>query len=256
MITWIFVEKTLQDIGAFFAEELSDDKGATIWPYRFPFLKGHITWRKTPNTSNLEQVSLCFDDYELQDTATNIAKNLNLPAKNGHVQFTKAYEIEEYFRRMHKQIDALPDDFKPLEEEDFSPKLDRSDTETIGETKQRKGQDIYRNRLMKLWDSKCSVTGCDIPEALKASHAKPWAKCETGAERLNPYNGFLLTPTLDTLFDAGLITFELDGTIKISSEINDENRIALGIKEDMKLRFIRPEHEQFLKYHHNKVFRR
>jgi hypothetical protein len=250
MITWIFVEKTLQDIGAFFAEELSDGKGAAIWPYRFPFLKGHITWRKTPNTSNLEQVSLCFDDFELQIIAINIAKNLNLSAKNGHVQFTKAYEIEEYFRRMHKQIDAFPDDFKPMNFEVYSPDLDINETEEVREVKKRKGQEIYRSRLMALWGNKCAVTGCDIPDVLKASHAKPWAKCVTGAERLNPYNGFLLSATLDALFDAGLITFELNGTIRISSKVSQKNREALKLNEHMKLRFIHPEHEQFLRYHY------
>lgn len=64
---------------------------------------------------------------------------------------------------------------------------------------------------MDYWGGACAVTGIALPELLRASHAKPWAKCDTDQERLNVFNGFLRCAHLDALFDRGLMTFEEDG---------------------------------------------
>lgn len=83
---------------------------------------------------------------------------------------------------------------------DFSNKeIQRTATERL--VKERVGQDIYRAALMNYWGGTCAVTGCSLKDALRASHAKPWKDCSTDAERLNVYNGFLLTSNLDALFD-------------------------------------------------------
>jgi len=50
------------------------------------------------------------------------------------------------------------------------------------------------------------VTGLAMSKLLRASHIKPWAACAADAERLDVYNGLLLAPHLDALFDAGLIS--------------------------------------------------
>ncbi|MDC0682621.1 HNH endonuclease signature motif containing protein [Sorangium atrum] len=50
------------------------------------------------------------------------------------------------------------------------------------------------------------MTGLAVPALLRASHIKPWADCETDAERLDVYNGILLAPHLDAAFDRGFIT--------------------------------------------------
>ena len=71
-----------------------------------------------------------------------------------------------------------------------------SDTERIAVTQARRGQGLYRRRLMEYWENACSVTGCKIPQVLRASHAKPWASCITASDRLSQFNGFLLTAKL------------------------------------------------------------
>jgi hypothetical protein len=62
----------------------------------------------------------------------------------------------------------------------------------------RVGQGRFRRDLMVLWEGRCAVTGCDVPEALRASHCKPW-RDSTHAERLDPTNGLLLSASLDAL---------------------------------------------------------
>ena len=107
----------------------------------------------------------------------------------------------------------------------------------------------YRRALEQLWDGRCAVTGIGLRELLRASHAKPWAECKTGAERICPYNGFLLAVNLDALFDKFLISFEDDGKIIISPGLPQQDLEAAGITADMKLRFVQPKHLPFLRWH-------
>ena len=67
---------------------------------------------------------------------------------------------------------------------------------------------------------------------LKASHIKPW-NISDDYERLDEYNGLLLTPNLDAAFDSGLISFDKDGVILISKKPRDEQKATLGIEEKM-----------------------
>ncbi len=59
---------------------------------------------------------------------------------------------------------------------------------------QRIGQDIFREGLMAYWAGRCPLTGITEPALLRASHIKPWARCETDTERLDVHNGLLLCP--------------------------------------------------------------
>ena len=42
----------------------------------------------------------------------------------------------------------------------------------------RIGQDDFRRELMRLWKS-CAVTGSKVNIALRSSHIKPWAACDS-----------------------------------------------------------------------------
>ena len=124
-----------------------------------------------------------------------------------------------------------------------------SATEVERLVRQRVGQGIYRESLMDYWGGACAVTGIAVPELLRASHAKPWAECATDAERLNVFNGFLLCAHLDALFDRYLMTFDEAGTAVFAPAITPEVRERLGIAGDLRLRWLAPEHEQFLGQH-------
>jgi hypothetical protein len=92
---------------------------------------------------------------------------------------------------------------------------------------ERVGQDIFREALLDLWSGRCAVTGLDQPEMLRASHMKPWGKCESDAERLDPMNGLLLAAHWDAAFDRGLVTFADDGTPLLSSRLSASSRALL-----------------------------
>ncbi len=116
----------------------------------------------------------------------------------------------------------------------------------------RIGQDRYRSGLIKLYNGKCSVTGYGDPQLLIASHIKPWSHCGTSQEKTDVYNGLLLLPNIDKLFDKYLITFDsVDGHIVIADSV--VNKETLGIRDDMKIT-VYDKSRKYLEYHNRELF--
>lgn len=120
---------------------------------------------------------------------------------------------------------------------------------------QRVGQDIFRRALIEYWQGRCAVTGMDVVPLLRASHIKPWADCETDAERLDVFNGLLLAPHLDALFDGGWVTFLDSGDIQISATLNSANRTLLGISGSEVISGLTDRHKSYLEWHRDHRFR-
>ncbi|PCI53434.1 MAG: hypothetical protein COB45_10805 [Gammaproteobacteria bacterium] len=119
-------------------------------------------------------------------------------------------------------------------------------------TKARIGQSLFRKNLHIYWEG-CSVTGCLLFSVLKASHIKPW-KDSNPKEKVDPNNGLLLSPNLDSLFDGGFISFDSRGAILISPLLSNEDLNSLNINNNMKLKKIPPEIASYLKYHHENIY--
>ncbi len=119
---------------------------------------------------------------------------------------------------------------------------------------QRVGQDVFRAALLDFWNARCPLTGITHPRLLRASHMKPWADCDTDAERLDVHNGLLLAAHLDAAFDAGLISFEMDGSLAVSPALANEDIDRLGLPVLPPLQGLRSRHEPYLTYHRDIVF--
>lgn len=78
----------------------------------------------------------------------------------------------------------------------------------------REGQSKFRELLLSSYDSKCAVTGYDIPEALEAAHIRPYRGLHTNETR----NGILLRADLHNLFDFGVIGIDPDSNKIILSK--------------------------------------
>jgi hypothetical protein len=122
-----------------------------------------------------------------------------------------------------------------------------SETERRALVKTRLGQGPFRTRLIERWGGRCPVTGCSQEQALRASHVKPW-RCSTNEERLNPANGLLLTANVDALFDRFLISFDEDGRMLISPQIELACYEMLGIPGSP-IRGLSAEERRFLAFH-------
>jgi predicted restriction endonuclease len=122
-------------------------------------------------------------------------------------------------------------------------------TEVERMVRQRVGQQAYRQAMLDYWGGACAVTGLALPQALRASHAKPWAECESDAQRLDVFNGFLLSANLDVLFDSFLISFAGSGELLVSTAISAFDQQKLGLGAGMRLRWVSVQHGPYLDFH-------
>jgi hypothetical protein len=135
---------------------------------------------------------------------------------------------------------------------EFNSALDRiSNTEREALTKLRVGQSLFRKGLMEYWRGRCCLTGIAQPELLRASHIKPWSKCENDRERLDVNNGLLLAAHIDAAFDAGLISINEESAVVLSSELSKETIEVLGLGRCHKIEGLGPQHHEHLKWHRN-----
>lgn len=112
--------------------------------------------------------------------------------------------------------------------------------------KARKNQNKFREALFKR-ENKCKICGLAHKELLIASHIKPWSE-STPEEKLNPFNGFLLCPNHDSLFDKHFITFQDNGQIIISKRLSEDDKQLLNINNDIVIN-IEEKNKKFLKEH-------
>lgn len=119
-------------------------------------------------------------------------------------------------------------------------------TEAEKRVKVRLLQNKFRKGLFDLHQS-CVVTGFSNSQFLIASHIKPWAK-STNEEKIDPYNGLLLTPNFDKLFDKNLISIDFKGNV-LKSKILQPSDIQF-FQLPKKVSFIfDSRHKKYLDYH-------
>ena len=179
---------------------------------------------------------------------------------NGNFVAVDHQELALLLRRAAALARALPRQPEQQYENAVRSELQRLPVAALGTeierlVRQRVGQDVFRAALLDYWGGACAVTGVAISAVLRASHAKPWAECATDTERLDVFNGLLLTANLDALFDRYLISFDSDGGMLVSPRISAQDFATLGFEQQPRLRWIADEHQGFLAYHRSQYVR-
>lgn len=129
------------------------------------------------------------------------------------------------------------------------------------EEKIKKGRDSYKQRLYKYdlykesIDSNkevvCYYENKSYP-VLIASHIKPYVECEEN-EKFDADNGLLLSKNIDNLFDNGWITFDDDGTVLCSDNLDIRIKSELQ-KQKLDKKYLNEKRLKYLKYHRDYVF--
>ncbi|MFI8492689.1 HNH endonuclease [Peribacillus butanolivorans] len=127
------------------------------------------------------------------------------------------------------------------------------DTDVVREVVLRKGQGDFKRRLL-VRSQECELCGLKDEKFLIASHIKPW-KYSSHNERLDINNGLLLCPNHDKLFDAGYITFSIDGNIIISPKLMEETKNKMLSKENISISYNRNA-ENYLKWHMENCYKK
>jgi putative restriction endonuclease len=92
-------------------------------------------------------------------------------------------------------------DFDPSNVEDARKKM-------MAAIVRRQGQPAFRRELLRAYNGRCVVTGCQVAEVLEAAHIMPYR----GPHTNHISNGLLLRADLHTLFDLGLIAIDQKST--------------------------------------------
>ncbi|PCJ83201.1 MAG: HNH endonuclease [Thiotrichaceae bacterium] len=162
-----------------------------------------------------------------------------------------------YVADISKSVDTIDlhiEDWENRIEESIRTSPDFSVTEKDTLVKARRGQGKYRELLLRR-EHRCRITGVDKSEHLIASHIKPW-RSSNNDERLDPENGFMLTPTIDHLFDKGFISFENDGGILLADVADRDAMERMGvIGEDVptNVGHLRDGQKQYLDWHRTSI---
>ena len=116
---------------------------------------------------------------------------------------------------------------------------------------QRIGQGLFRSSLLEYWGGECPLTDITDAALLRASHIIPWRDCQSDDDRLDVYNGFLLSALWDAAFDKGLVTFGDEGEPQFSPSLSDAAIEELRWKRPLRLT---EKHRARLAWHRKNVF--
>lgn len=136
---------------------------------------------------------------------------------------------------------------------DLNPEIPTTEKEYL--RKSRLGQGIFRQRLMDV-EKACRITKVENPEHLIGSHIRPWRESDN-KQRLDGENGFLLTPTVDHLFDRGFISFENTGKLLIAPVADMLSLPKMGIPEaGYSVGAFTSKQKEYLDFHRDMIFLR
>ncbi|WP_418565838.1 HNH endonuclease [Peptacetobacter sp.] len=198
-----------------------------------------------------------------KDLAYDIIRKISLPL----VSYIYVEKIENQGKNMFYW--KLFVDFEAIWQKQNDPlvftygkKKDELQKETKKEKKKkeeisyaRDGQGKYREKLLEQCHY-CPFTMISDERLLIASHIKPWA-ASNEREKTDPYNGYMLSPLYDKLFDRGFITFTSDRHIILSDFISSYTWKKIGLKNNTFIKNLPMDEKrkEYLKFHHKSVFK-
>ena len=209
-------------------------------------------------TNYISWLKFLSNNYDIDERISDESINEIIRSESGLLTSRPIYKNEKdlvnfksALRKYKKFVDS--NYVKIIEDTILSETKSIRDDNSITETEKeaiiraRIGQGLFRSRLLSYWAG-CSITGCKLTNILIASHIKPWRN-SNNPERLDVFNGLLLTPNYDKLFDLGFISFGNNGEIIFSKEFPKSERQLLGIDNRNHLIFVDERHFQYLEFH-------
>ena len=203
-------------------------------------------------------------------------------------EFDSPIEVDSIF---HKIKDSLPEKYSPFNihgggnqgyfyeigakvfnailNTDFSEEINETETSaqsinsptgssTLSNVKINRRSSAWHNffkkKLFKLWPTECAITKVKNKKLLIGAHIKPWSESNDN-EKIDEYNGLLLAPNPDKIFELGLISFDDNGKIIISSKLNNEDLAKLNINKETKLN-LKENHKKYFKHHRDNKFKK
>ncbi len=236
-----------------------------------PYINSNILprlWNERKNDINLLPEKIEFEIREQtqisgpriyvksSDVAYKIIRQLSLPNITfiSVVKLLNEHQNVEFYFRLF--ADYFGDVIHPyvLEKEEEELNAIVNIEEKKLKTRARIGQGKYREELLSQCPF-CPITMVSDDRLLIASHIKPWSKSNE-IEKIDPYNGFMLTPTFDYLFDKGFMSFTNDKKTILSPFLSKMTYSKIGISDNKSFPFLPIEgREAYLEYHRNEILK-
>lgn len=209
---------------------------------RMKFLAHDYSLDETLTKEKIDEI-LRQEDFKRQERSVYTSKKSLSDFRAGLNKFL-SFINSDYHKRI---ADSIITEIKAVEN-DNTIKM----TEKDSIVKSRIGQGIFRKGLIEYWHG-CAISQCPLTWMLIASHIKPWRDADN-QERLDPYNGLLLLPNYDKLFDLGYISFNSKGKIMYSRLLDKFDRETIGLTNNLHLVKLEEQHLKYLKYHNDNCF--
>lgn len=201
------------------------------------------------------------------DEIYQLIRELSLPL----ITYISAMELQDargskiYYWKLFADFDAIEQrkcdplvfTYGKKKNKDVESEKESSERETEKQKEVRYariGQGKYRELLLEECPY-CPITMINDERLLIASHIKPWAASDD-KEKIDPQNGFMLSPLYDKLFDRGFITFTDDRRMHISEWITPKNIERIGLKNHMFIQKLPLNSKRiiYLDFHRKNVF--
>ena len=182
------------------------------------------------NSIEFEALKQMIIDLDIYKERNRIGNNMYSSALNHYGHYLRRYDAND------PAIFTL--------NQSYTSEAERKIKVRLVQNKFRKGLFDYHPH--------CAIAGLSSAPFLIASHIKPWAK-SNDQERLDTFNGLLLTPNYDRLFDRGYIGFKHNGEIIISSQLNQMDREFFNIPNRISID-LQSEHQAYLEFHRDEIF--
>ena len=209
---------------------------------RMKFLAHDYSLDETLTKEKIDEI-LRQEDFKRQERSVYTSKKSLSDFRAGLNKFL-SFINSDYHKRI---ADSIITEIKAVEN-DNTIKM----TEKDSIVKSRIGQGIFRKGLIEYWHG-CAISQCPLTWMLIASHIKPWRDADN-QERLDAYNGLLLLPNYDKLFDLGYISFNSKGKIMYSRLLDKFDRETFGLTNNLHLVKLEEQHLKYLKYHNDNCF--
>ncbi|WP_261512735.1 HNH endonuclease [Chryseobacterium paludis] len=173
--------------------------------------KGHEFERPVEEIRNVEKYTAIFNTFIPCRTQDNSLKQLRpfyISGYNQNMSMQRlAPDILDFINQIEIKLLNVSSTLSPEEaylRENENSYLNNEKDEreiTLRAIKLRRGQQDFRDKLLKRYNNTCIVTGCKITAILEAAHINPYR----GEKDNHPENGLLLRADIHTLFDLNLI---------------------------------------------------
>lgn len=192
------------------------------------------------------------------DQAYKIIRELSLP----NITFISVIKLLDDNGKLNYYFRLFADYFGETEHPYTIEKEQEQIEETIADKLERTqlyrariGQGEYRKNLLALCPF-CPITLVSDDRLLIASHIKPWV-ASNDIEKIDPLNGFMLTPTFDRLFDRGFLSFTNDKKTILSPFLSNMTYSKLGISDNKIITHLPiVGREEYLEYHRREILKK